>query len=96
MTDSRPLATSAQEERARSLFQLELDAQEYAARHAHKFVLFNFNKYRYATPGMTEWVDRLAEFFVAPDLQGRLRAARERFLSPAEIERVEAFERDPL
>jgi hypothetical protein len=48
------------------------------------------------TPGMTAWVDQLAAFFCAPDLIGRLRAVRERYLSAEEIEKVEAFDRDPL
>ena len=45
---------------------------------------------------MTEWVDRLAAFFFAPDLPKRMRAAREKYLAPEEIARVEAHEREPL
>ncbi|MGC4093258.1 MAG: hypothetical protein QM756_36285 [Polyangiaceae bacterium] len=59
-------------------------------------MLFNYHRYTYRTAGMTEWVDRLSEFFRAGDLSGRLRAAREKYLTKDEIAQVEAFERDPL
>ena len=77
-------------------FRLDLSAEEFAARFAHEFALFNFYNYQYRTPGMTEWVDSLAAFFFAPDLPARLRALREKYLSPEEIARVEAHEREPL
>jgi hypothetical protein len=96
MDDIRPIATPEREKYARSLFRLDLSVEEYAARYAHKFALFNFQKCRYETPGMTAWVDQLAAFFSAPDLPRRLRAVRERFLSAEEIEEVEAYERDPF
>jgi hypothetical protein len=94
--DTRPLADPEYERWALSLFRLELSAEEFAARFGHEFVLFNFDKVQYHTPGMTEWVDALSAFFFADDLPGRLRAAREKFLTPEEIARVEEYERDPL
>jgi len=45
---------------------------------------------------MTEWVQQLAEIFFAPDLPKRLRLLRERYLTPEEIQEVEAYERDPF
>jgi hypothetical protein len=94
--DSRRVANPEYERWALSLFRLDLSAEEFAARFAHEFVLFNFDNFQYATPRMTEWVDALAAFFFAPDLPTRLRAAREKYLTPEEIARVEAHEREPL
>jgi len=94
--DERPFADPEYEQHALSLFQLHLSAEEFAARFAHEFVLFNFHRFRYRTLGMTEWVDHLAAFLCAGDLSGRLRAARLKYLTPEEIARVEAHERDPL
>jgi hypothetical protein len=94
--DERPFPDPKYEQHASSLFRFDLSAEEFAARFAHEFVLFNFDRFRYRTPGMTEWVDRLAAFFFAEDLPGRLRAARVKYLTPEEIARVEAHERDPL
>ncbi len=94
--DERPLATPQYEQDALSRFRLNLSPEEFAARFAHRFALFNFQKYRYRTPGMTEWVDRLSAFFFAEGLPARLRAAREKYLTDEEIAKVEAFERDPF
>jgi hypothetical protein len=94
--DERPLADPEYERHALSFFRLDLSAEEFAARFGHEFAMFNFDGYRYRTPGMTEWVDRLAAFFFAADLPRRLRTAREKYLTPEEIARVEAHERDPF
>jgi hypothetical protein len=94
--DPRPVADPEYERMALSLFRLDLSAEEFAARFAHEFAMFNFDRFQYRTPGMTEWVDRLAAFFFAPDLPTRLRAVREKYLAPEEIARVEAHEREPL
>jgi hypothetical protein len=99
--DERPLADPEYERVALSLFRFErfrfhLTAEEFAARFGHEFPLFNFDNFQYRTEGMTEWVDRLAAFFFAPDLPGRLRAAREKYLTSEEIAEAEAYERDPL
>jgi hypothetical protein len=45
---------------------------------------------------MTEWVDALSAFLFADDLPRRLRAAREKYLTPEEIARVEECDRDSL
>jgi len=96
MIEERPIASTEYEKDALSRFKLELSAEEYAARYGHQFALFNYDNYRYQTDGMTEWVDRLSDFFFADDLQGRLRAAREKYLTLEEIEQFEAFEQDPF
>jgi hypothetical protein len=83
--DTRPVADPEYERWALSKFRLELSAEEFAARFAHAFVLFNFDKFRYTTPGMTEWVDALSAYFFADDLPRRLRAAREKYLTPEEM-----------
>ena len=94
--DERPLATPEYEQHALTLSRLDLSAEEFAARFGHQFAIFNFDSYTYRTAGMTGWVDRLSAFFFADDLAGRLRAAREKYLTRDELARVEAFERDPF
>jgi hypothetical protein len=94
--DERPLASPDHERQALSLFRLDLSAEEFAARFGHQFTTFNFDRYTYRTSGMTEWADALSQFFFADDLPRRLRAAREKYLTPSEIAVVEAFERDPF
>lgn len=94
--DERPLASPDYERDALSRFRVDMSTEEFAARFAHQFALFNFDRYRYRTPGLTEWVDQLSAFFFAADLPRRLRAVREKYLTPDELARVEAFERDPL
>jgi hypothetical protein len=96
LMSERPLATPQYEKDALTRFRLDLSAEEFAARFGHQFAMFNFGRYTYRTVGMTEWVDNLAAFFFANDLAGRLRAAREKYLTNDEIARVEAFERDPF
>jgi hypothetical protein len=92
----RPLASPEYEKDALTRFRLDLSPEEFAARFGHQFAMFNFDRYTYRTVGMTEWVDQLSAFFFADDLAGRLRAAREKYLTEDEIARVEAFERDPF
>jgi hypothetical protein len=79
-----------------SLFRLELSPEEFAARYAHDFAMFSFHEYRYRRPGMTEWVQEPAKIFFDQDLPMRLRQLREKYLTPEEIERVEAIERGPF
>jgi hypothetical protein len=92
--DTRPVADPEYERWALSHFRLDLSAEEFAARFGHEFALFSFDNYQYRTPGMTEWVDALAAFFFADDLPMRLRAARQKYLTPEEIARFEAYEED--
>jgi hypothetical protein len=96
LMDERPLATPEYEQHALTLFRLDLSAEEFAARFGHQFAMFNYDRYTYRAAGMTAWVDQLSAFFFADNLVGRLRAAREKYLSETEITRVEAFERDPF
>ena len=94
--DERPLATPEYEQDALSRFRLDLSSEEFAARFGHHFAMFNFDRFRYRTPGMTEWVDQLSAFFFADGLPARLRAAREKYLTAEELAQVEAIERDPF
>jgi hypothetical protein len=75
---------------------LELSPEEFAARYGHEFALFNFHERRYLRPGMNEWVQQLAELFLAPGLPERLRRLREKYLTPEEIRYAEEYERDPF
>jgi hypothetical protein len=94
--DERPFASPEYELHALSRFRLELSTEEFAARFAHEFALFNYDRFRYRTLGMTGWVDSLATFFLSDGLPARLRSAREKYLTPEEIAEVEAYERDPF
>lgn len=75
---------------------LELSPEEFAARHGHEFATFNFHERRYRRAGMNEWVQQLAELFLAPGLPERLRRLREKYLTPEEIRQAEEYERDPF
>ena len=94
--EALPLADPERERHALSLFRLELAPEEYAARYGHEFVLFPFDNYRYAHPGLTEWVQRLGDVFFGRNGAPTLRQVRERFLSAKEIAVVERYEREPL
>jgi hypothetical protein len=94
--DERRLVTPEIERETLTHFRLDVSPEEFAARFGHEFATFNFHKYRYPTPGVTEWIDQLAAFFLEPGLPARLRAAREKYLTPEEIAWVEKFERDPF
>jgi hypothetical protein len=75
---------------------LELSPEEFAARYGHEFVMFNYHKRHYDRPGMNEWVQKLAQVFLAPGLPERLRRLREKYMTEEEIRQAEEYERDPL
>src|SRR5262245_42248591 len=89
----RPVHPQEEADDFRRFHNLELSPEEFAARHGHEFAMFPFHQNRYQRPGMTEWVQQLAQVFFAPGLPDRLRRLRERYLTPEEIERVEEYER---
>lgn len=91
-----PLADPGREAHALGLFRFELAPDEYAARQGHEFVQFSFDDYRYSRPELTLWIQRLGDIFFKRDGAPTLRELREKFLTAAEIEAAEEYERDPL
>lgn len=91
-----PLANPEREAHALELFRLDMTPDEYAARFGHQFAMFSFDDFRYSRPGLTEWVQRVGDIFFRRHGAPTLRELRERFLTPAEIEAAERYEKDPF
>jgi hypothetical protein len=94
--DDLPMADPEREKLALDRFRLDMSPDEYAARFGHEFALFSFDEYRYAKPGLTEWVQRLGDIFFGRNGAPTLGELRKRYLSSAEIAAAEARARDPL
>jgi hypothetical protein len=92
--DHLPLADAGREQHALELFRLEMLPDEYAARFGHRFAPFAFDYYRYSYPGLTEWVQHVADILFGRNGAPSLHRVRERFLMPAEIAAAEEEERD--
>lgn len=87
-----PLAPEEYEDDLLEGYRRGLSVEEFAARFAHHFLMFPHYQYSYREPGLTQWVQELAGFFFQADLPTALRLAREKFLEPDEIKRVEEYE----
>jgi hypothetical protein len=58
---------------------LQLEPEEYVARHAHFLGTFSFHFYRFRDPGLGAWVRRVGELLASEE---EVERCRERFLSP--------------
>ena len=61
---------------------LQLEPEEYVARHAHAIGAFSFHFYRFCDPGLGAWVRRVGELLASEEEVTR---CRERFLSTDEL-----------
>ena len=61
---------------------LQLEPEEYVARHAHALGAFSFHLCRFRDPGLGAWVRRVGELLAS---QEEVERCRERFLSPDEL-----------
>ena len=61
---------------------LQLEPEEYVARHAHALGAFSFHLYRFRDPGLGAWVRRVGELLASPE---EVERCRERFLSADEL-----------
>ncbi len=76
------------DEIARAMFSpsdLQMSAEEYAARHAQDWACFSLDQYRFRDPVLGAWVRRLGEILFT---EGELERCRQRFLTPEELARV--------
>jgi hypothetical protein len=60
---------------------LQVDPDEYVARHAHSLGTFSFHLQRFSDPGLAAWVRRVRELLAS---EAQVERCRERFLSPDE------------
>lgn len=85
-----PLADSSREQLARERFPYrEQTPEEYAARHAHQWVSFSFDDYRYSDPELDAWVARLGDILFRRTGAPSLEALRNQFLTPLERKALE-------
>lgn len=80
-------APESREAEARMLFPYrELSPEQYAAQEAHKWASFSFDDYIYKDAELNEWIHALGDILFA---EGAVEAARRKYLTSAEIERIE-------
>jgi len=72
---------------------LQLEPEEYVARHAHALGAFSFHSYRFSDPGLGTWVRRVGEPLAS---QEEVERCRERFLSPDELAAARRQETEDL
>ena len=90
--DDYPPAPRLRVEDAEKLFPYRtLSPEEYAAREAHRWLIFGFGEFVYADPDLNEWIHTLDDIFASPD---RLLAARRKYLSAEEIAEIEHLTRE--
>jgi hypothetical protein len=94
--DALPLADPGRERDARAWFPREQTPEEYAARHAHAWVSFSFDDYRYRDPALTAWIQRLGDILFGRNGAPSVAALRERFLTAEERAAVEVREREEI
>ena len=84
----RPAADSAYEEQARRTFPIDQSPEEYAARHAHEWVSFSFDDYRFCDERLDAWIQRLGDIFFRRNGAPSLHDLRRRFLTEEELAAV--------
>ena len=85
MPDDRPLADASREKFALGLRKEGLPPEEWAARYGHTVGASSLDQYRYATPGLDEWIQRVHVVLRSPSLLGR---CRDMFLTAEERARI--------
>ena len=82
----RPAADLAREASARELFPLDLSAEEYAARYAHRIGCSSFDDYSYMDPKLDAWIQHFHAIMRTP---GKVAECRRKYLTPEEIAAIE-------
>jgi hypothetical protein len=90
----RAAADSAYEEQARRMFALDLTPEEYAARHAHEWLCFSFDEYRFSDERLDAWIQRLGDIFFRRNGAPSLDDLRRRFLTEEERAAIAQRERE--
>jgi hypothetical protein len=92
-----PFAHAGREKDARELFPYrEQTPEEYAARHAHEWMSFSFDDYRYSDPELDAWIARLGQIFFKRPGAPSIESLRAQFLTPQEIEAILEREKEEL
>jgi hypothetical protein len=94
--DALPMAPPDRERDARQLFPLDIPPEEYAARHAHEWVCFGFDDYRYSDVELQRWIHRLGDILFRRDGAPSVDELRHRYLTEAERLAAEKREREPF
>lgn len=80
-------ADKSRQDSARELFDINLNAEEQAARRGHTELLSSFDDFRYADKKLDAWIHRYYQVICSPQY---LRLCREKYLTPEEIENIES------
>ena len=89
-----PFADPGRVEAAKELFPLDMSPEEYAARHAHNWMCFSFDDYRYPDARLERWIHRLGDIMFGREGAPPMRELRERYLTDEERRAVEAREQE--
>ena len=88
-----PQADKYRFEDAKKLFPYnDISAEEYAAREAHTWWCFSFDKYIYPDEKLNEWIHSLGDIFYTPR---KVQELRLKYLTPEEIKNIEDYENNP-
>ena len=63
--------------------------EEYAARHAHQWLCFSFDDYRYTDPALQQWIHRLGDIFFQRESTPTIEELRARHLNDDERRKIE-------
>jgi hypothetical protein len=78
------------------MFPLDVTPEEYAARHAHEWVCFSFDDYRFSDEQLDAWNQRLGDIFFRRNGAPSVEDLRRHFLTEAERTAIAQREREEL
>jgi len=86
------MADPGREKDAREMFPLDISPEEYAAGHAHEWLCFSFDDYRYSDHALEDWIQRLGDILFQRTGAPSLAELRQRYLTEAQPKAVEQRE----
>ena len=93
-SEQRPPADPDYEKHVQSIFNPQLEPEEFIARHGHKFVLFNYHKYQYSDKRLDAFIQQVAKIVFSEEWPDSLHKLRTKHLTPAEIKKIHEEEKD--
>lgn len=96
MDDSRQLVTPEHEASVRQLFDLTMTPEEFAARRSHEFQIFSWHEHQYNDPELDAWIQCLARILFSSNYAQDIAELRDKYLTPEEKAKAEAYEADPF
>jgi hypothetical protein len=91
MSKNKPLADKVLEERAKSLFDISKEPEEWAARFAHTLGCSSFDSYTYRDKKLEKWIYTLHKI-LSLNSKIKLEELRVKYLTEDEIKRIEKQE----